>query len=262
MSKPLTKPSALASLSRPTRLKLTQPTRLGIGFYKTLPPEDESDLMGAKVLIGSVQVRRSAVLPKRQLRKPSSGHIYLALGADRLQAAIGARVLEMLSGEKVDRPLIVRTELENALPTGLQSLINATAPRRPAEEALRRTAVDRILTCSEWLSTQQVGLRANPNTTNPHTAPGRWIKEGKLFAIDHAEGRLFPAYAFDESGRPLKAMQEIIGILVGYTPMRLASWFESTSSTLDGHRPRELLATEPDRVIEAARSRVAGPVHG
>ncbi len=45
-----------------------------------------------------------------------------------------------------------------------------------------------------------------------------------------------------------------MGVLAGYDPELLAAWFDSTSRFLGGKRPRELLTTEPAKVIAAARN--------
>jgi hypothetical protein len=45
------------------------------------------------------------------------------------------------------------------------------------------------------------------------------------------------------------------------SPWRIAVWFESANAWLEGHRPRELLGNDPDKVLRATeRYRNAG--HG
>ena len=47
-------------------------------------------------------------------------------------------------------------------------------------------------------------------------------------------------------------MAQIINIMKPSEPLKLAAWFESTSSFLGGQRPREVIAYDASRVVEAA----------
>jgi hypothetical protein len=64
---------------------------------------------------------------------------------------------------------------------------------------------------------------------------------------------MIPRYALGDDLRPLPGLTPVLPLLEGYTGERLASWFESPSSFLGGARPREILATDPSRVLAAAR---------
>jgi hypothetical protein len=55
---------------------------------------------------------------------------------------------------------------------------------------------------------------------------------------------------------------QVMQVLTGYSPYRLASWFESTQGALGGRRPRELLDSDPAAVLAAARRHADGPLHG
>lgn len=119
--------------------------------------------------------------------------------------------------------------------------------------AATRQTVDAVLSGTAWLTSTEVGTRADAS---------RLLKEGRVFAIERGGHNEFPSYAFDSQGNPIPAMREVLGILAGYSPFRIASWFESTSSQLGGQRPREVLATNSEAVIAAARAHLTGPVHG
>ena len=142
-----------------------------------------------------------------------------------------------------------------------QSLMDESPIRRidPVVEKLQRRTVDAVLNGASWLTSKEVGTRADPNAANKHALASRLLKEGRVFAIERAGRKEFPDYAFDPLGNPLPAVREVLGILEGYSPFRLASWFESRSARLAGRRPREVLATDPDAVIVAARAHLQGP---
>lgn len=145
-----------------------------------------------------------------------------------------------------------------------QYLMDETPIRRmdPVVEKLQRRTVDAVLNGASWLTSREVGARAAPNAANKHALASRLLKEGRVFAIERAGRKEFPDYVFDPLGNPLPVVREVLSILDGYTPFRLASWFESKSARLAGRRPREVLATDPDAVIVAAREHLQGPVHG
>ncbi|WP_310462228.1 hypothetical protein [Sphaerotilus sp.] len=132
----------------------------------------------------------------------------------------------------------------------------------PVAQRLKQRAADAILNGTAWLTSREVGVRADPEAANPHSLPSRWLSQGRVFAIEHRGQKVFPDYAFDLLGQPIAELREVLKILDGHSPLRIASWFESSSSRLAGRKPRELLATEPASVMEAARAHRAGPQHG
>ena len=145
-----------------------------------------------------------------------------------------------------------------------QRLVDTAPARRidPLLERMQRSAAEKILTGTAWLSARDVGMHANPDSRNIHAFASRLLKQRRVFAIERLGRQEFPQYAFDALGQPLPAVAEVIQILDGYTPLRLASWFESASAILDGKRPRELLASDPQAVVRAARAHLAGAAHG
>lgn len=83
----------------------------------------------------------------------------------------------------------------------------------------------------------------------------QWLRERKVFALERDGQRYFPSYAFDSSYRPLSAVAGVLGILKDFyrNDESVAAWFESTSSFLGGARPRELVASDPERTMACAQ---------
>ena len=129
-------------------------------------------------------------------------------------------------------------------------------------EVLQKRAVESVLSGTAWLTAAEVGTRVNPAATNEHALASRWLSEGKIFAIQRAGQNEYPSYAFEETGYPIPALAGVLTILEGMSPFRIAAWFESRTATLNGKRPRELLASHSRAVIEAARSHREEAVHG
>ena len=82
-----------------------------------------------------------------------------------------------------------------------------------------------------------------------------------IYALRHRGRDYYPKYALGPDFRPLPVIKEILAVLSGYDPELLAGWFDSTSRFLRGRRPRELVATEPAKVLAAARNMIEVQVH-
>jgi hypothetical protein len=81
-----------------------------------------------------------------------------------------------------------------------------------------------------------------------------WKLEQKLFSIEDGGQELFPIYAFDFNFLPHEAVGEVLRIFGSrYQGWGVASWFAGTNSFLDDQSPKDLLATDPSWVIEAAQ---------
>lgn len=132
-------------------------------------------------------------------------------------------------------------------------------------EMMRRRARKELLDSGDWLSAKEVARIAGLSERNPSVQPNKWKRSGRIFAIDHDGQDYFPAYGLDPEAafRPCKALAEIIAIFKDHKDgWGLGYWFHSANSFLGGRRPQDLLATEPDQVIAAAKDEVAGVTHG
>lgn len=145
-----------------------------------------------------------------------------------------------------------------------QVLVDATPIRvlNQVKEKLRRRGVEAVLSGTEWLKAKEVGERVAPDAGNKHSQVSRWHKTGKIFGIERTGVKYYPNYIFDTLGNPIPEVEEVLATFKGFTAFRVASWFESTSSTLNGKRPREVLNTDPKSVVEAAKAHVEGALHG
>lgn len=143
-------------------------------------------------------------------------------------------------------------------------IIEATPMRQldAARAALEQRAIAALFSGTEWLTAEQIGRLRDPEARNPHGTANRWRNEGKVFALTKGGTLYYPRYAFDETLDPRPAVAAVLQALAGYSPYRVASWFESTNGLLGGQRPRECLTATPDRVVDAARRHAAGTLHG
>lgn len=145
-----------------------------------------------------------------------------------------------------------------------QEMVDTAAIQRvdPLLLKLQERGVQQVLNGTAWLSSKEVGERADPSAKNKHAMASRLLSQRRAFAIYRRGQYEFPQYQFDPMGQPIDAVSRVLDAFAGYTPFRVASWFESTSSQLGGRRPREVLEDDPSAVVEAAKAHVQGAVHG
>ena len=120
---------------------------------------------------------------------------------------------------------------------------------------LQQRALDAIINGTQWLPLEQLavmsGLGAHPEAT-----PSQRQIVAECFSIQKDGRDLYPRYALGDDFRPLPAMAEVMKTFQGWDAWRMAGWFESTSSYLQGRRPRELIESDPALVVSAAKDAV------
>jgi hypothetical protein len=84
------------------------------------------------------------------------------------------------------------------------------------------------------------------------------------FAIQHGREDYLPLYGLDPGDHcPRKEMAEILRVFGDSKDgWGLAFWFAGLNSFLDDERPQDVLATDPQRVISAAKDEMAELQHG
>jgi len=108
------------------------------------------------------------------------------------------------------------------------------------------------------LTSAEVADAANSRARNRASLANRWREEGRVFAIRLADQQLYPAFQFDEHGRPLEAISAVLRQLGGghLNDWQVALWFTSPTGWLGGHRPVDVLSQEPEAVLQAATREV------
>lgn len=101
-------------------------------------------------------------------------------------------------------------------------------------------------------------------SSNRHALADNWKKRRQIFAVRHRDesGRVrdvYPLFQFRD-GKPLKVVAEVIQAFgEGKDPWKLALWFTSNNGWLPQQaRPVDVLASEPQAVVEAARRDAGG----
>lgn len=153
----------------------------------------------------------------------------------------------------------------------LERLAEVLVPRQPPSPRLLKEAAmligarKAVLASGDWLSAADIAQLAGLSTRNPSAQPNKWKKQGWIFAIHHGGVDYFPSYGLDRDAgfRPIKALAKVIEIFAGRKDSwGMAYWFFSDNSFLGGSKPQDLLASAPERVIEAAMDEVQEIAHG
>lgn len=131
----------------------------------------------------------------------------------------------------------------------------------PVEELARRLeekAVRAVWSGTTWLDASEISVRTAQPLSEVEQQLSVWEEERGLFSLHRDGVQLYPLYAFAEDFTPLPVVAEILVILGQHSCDWIAGWFESTSGSLGGSRPRELVRAEPVLVIAAAKAAYEG----
>ena len=136
--------------------------------------------------------------------------------------------------------------------------IETTTPSRSAFMQLSDAEADAAIAAQERRLTQakdetieEFGFR----TTAEIAAAG--IDPDRVFSVRYRDAEVFPGFQFDEQGRPLPVIAEILAVMRSFSGWEIALWFTGGNVWLeDDDRPVDRLRTEPEAVIEAARHEV------
>lgn len=155
----------------------------------------------------------------------------------------------------------------HALETIVEALVPKIVPEphELKEAVMLARARTAVLKTRDWMTAPQIAEVAGFSTTNPSVQPGKWKREGAIFAIRHNGVDYYPTFGLDPSKgyRPLKSMAAVIRVLGAMKDgWGMAYWFQSANSFLGGKRPQELLASAPQRVLAAAEDEVQEVAHG
>jgi hypothetical protein len=135
-------------------------------------------------------------------------------------------------------------------------------PPPPAVLQARRNAEAREELIAEFglLSSSDIASRAGSKAKNKAALANRWRQEARIFSVPHQGATYYPAFQFDEEGQPHRAVEGVVkSVGMKLTDWGLALWFTGRYGSLGDRRPVDLLATEPELVVAAAK-REAEPV--
>ena len=193
----------------------------------------ELDRETLKRIADTIGFERGAVIEKGMLVTGSEAEVGYLVSAVRRFARKQER------DEKV-----ISLLLEGVKPgvMGLEHMLQLRRQAAARESFLRDVGL---------LDSSEVGELLGSEARNRSAMASRLKREGKLFAVTFRGADLYPAAQIVD-GEPSSAIPEILEVFTCDSPWTVAVWLNAPSGWLDGEKPIELLATDPDRVVRAA----------
>ena len=158
--------------------------------------------------------------------------------------------------------LLLKGRLEARQALEMDALIDMAMPalsRRPHPAVLdqaRRNADFRadFLERYEVLDAGQVHRLYGSKADNTAALAGRWRGAGRIFGVEHQGRILYPAFQFDDAGKPKPVVADVLQALGKRGAWQVASWFTAPNGWLPDDRcPVEVMDADPDAVAAAAR---------
>ena len=111
---------------------------------------------------------------------------------------------------------------------------------------------------AEMRQAHEIAVQAGRSPQTMRRDLVRWKAEGRIFSVEYEGTEYFPAFALDSltGYQPYPALAEALRMLnAGHwcNDWAVATWFIGLSSFMDDQRPKDLLASDPEWVIEAAK---------
>ena len=105
---------------------------------------------------------------------------------------------------------------------------------------------------------KQVAEENTSRAANKSAIASQWQREGKIFSVKFEGQQWFPRFQF-QSGSPAPVIAKVIGSFQEHaTGWNLAFFFANPNPYIQGHKPFELIRSNPDRVASLAE-RYANP---
>ena len=143
-----------------------------------------------------------------------------------------------------------------------QMVVPSTVDMKMAQRLAARHA--RVLSEFGYATAEQLAEANQSRAGNRSALADNWKKRRQVFAVRHRDesGRpreVFPLFQFEDH-KPIKAVQAVLEAFgERKAPWKLALWFASNNGWLPKQaRPVDLLVSEPQSVVEAARRDAAG----
>lgn len=140
------------------------------------------------------------------------------------------------------------------------TLVEAMLPIVPklgtAGQAVRNAAARReFLADFPTLVSTEVAKAAGSDAKNAAALATRWRKERRVFAVTWGGELRYPAFQFDDAGKPLPAIKSVVDAFgVQTSPWQLALWFATPSPYLPRQERPVRFLRDPEQLVAAARA--------
>ena len=124
----------------------------------------------------------------------------------------------------------------------------------PAVQA-ERNLYDRIDAEFGLLTSAETGKRLGSRSSAPRNLAAATRRGGALLAITRGRQMLFPGFQFDPDGQPFGVIRILRDLAdkAHWSEIGVVQWLCAPTTYLGGLRPVDLLADQPERVVDTAR---------
>lgn len=171
---------------------------------------------------------------------------------DEATLAARRRELSRLTGFDFDA---ARPEV----PKMIEAMMPSRVPTAPMVLQARRNSAARVELIDEFglLSSGDIAELNQSKAENRAALASRWKGESRIFSVKHDGRDWFPGFQFDPNGRPRKEIVAVLSALGNSREWETALWFTASNAYLDGDRPVDRLADDPEAVLRAAEHEAA-----
>lgn len=168
--------------------------------------------------------------------------------------AVAVKLVGLLQKQAPNRLRELSEDRINAI---LDSLV-ALDPRAAAEARIDlRNAEKRKEFLDEFavIDSAKVHEISGNTGSNPSQTAAVWRKANRILGLPVGQRTVYPAFQFDEGGRPYPLMKRVLDALPDdMTPWQTAFWLVSPSSAFDGGLPLDAIRRGDERGVDAARN--------
>jgi hypothetical protein len=109
------------------------------------------------------------------------------------------------------------------------------------------------------LTSTEAGKRMGSRSSAPRNLATTAHRNKALVAVRRGNYLSYPGFQFGPDGKPLAVVARLreVADANGWSEAGLVQWLCSPTTYLDADRPVDLLATDPDRVVEVAAEALA-----
>jgi hypothetical protein len=150
-------------------------------------------------------------------------------------------------------------ESAHAVGVALSSVSVYTEPAVARAVQAEHNLYARISTEFGMLTSTEAGKRMGSRSSAPRNLATTAHRNKALVAVRRGSYLSYPGFQFGTDGKPLAViarLREVAGAN-GWSEAGLVQWLCSPTTYLDGDRPVDWLATDPNRVVEVAAEALA-----
>ncbi|CQD06040.1 hypothetical protein BN1232_01033 [Mycobacterium lentiflavum] len=145
-------------------------------------------------------------------------------------------------------------ESAHAVGVALSSVTGYTEPAVARAVQAELNLYARIEAEFGMLTSTEAGKRMGSRSSAPRNLATTARRNKTLLAVRQGNYLSYPGFQFGPDGKPLPVIARLLAVAddSGWSEAGLVQWLCSPTTYLDGDRPVDHLATDPDRVVAVA----------